>query len=106
MTTKSKKSLFKFKFQNNDIILLGRESKGVPDYVHEDISFKLKIPISNKTRSLNVSQAASISAVEALNKLKKYKMNIEDKKEFSDKWFSYLQEQICSTFEKIEKALK
>ena len=29
-------------------------------------------------------------------------MNIEDKKEFSDKWFSYLQEQICSTFEKLE----
>ncbi len=71
MTTKSKKSLFKFKFQNNDIILLGRESKGVPEYVHEDISFKLKIPISNKTRSLNVSQAASISAAEALKQTEK-----------------------------------
>ena len=29
-------------------------------------------------------------------------MNIEDKKIFSDKWFSYLQEQICNSFEKIE----
>ncbi len=33
-------------------------------------------------------------------------MNIEDKKIFSDKWFSYLQEQICNSFEKIEKESK
>ena len=30
-------------------------------------------------------------------------MDIEDKKLYSDKWFSYLQEQICNHFEKIEK---
>tara|TARA_B100001559_G_scaffold273430_1_gene242901 strand:- start:662 stop:1486 length:825 start_codon:yes stop_codon:yes gene_type:complete len=30
-------------------------------------------------------------------------MDIEDKKTNSDKWFSYLQEQICSHFEKLEK---
>ena len=33
-------------------------------------------------------------------------MDIEDKKTFSDKWFAYLQEQICSQFEKIEKDTK
>ena len=33
-------------------------------------------------------------------------MDIEDKKLFSDKWFAYLQEQICSQFEKIEKDSK
>ena len=33
-------------------------------------------------------------------------MDIEDKKIYSDKWFSYLQEQICNQFEKIEKTLK
>ena len=37
MSTKAKKSLFKFKFKNNDIILLGRESKGVPEYVHKEL---------------------------------------------------------------------
>ena len=31
MSTKAKKSLFKFKFKKDDIILLGRESKGVPE---------------------------------------------------------------------------
>ena len=30
-------------------------------------------------------------------------MNIEDKKMYLDKWFSYLQTQICKQFEKIEK---
>ena len=33
-------------------------------------------------------------------------MDIEDKKIYSDKWFSYLQTQICEHFEKIEKNTK
>ena len=70
MSTKAKKSLFKFDFKKNDIILLGRESKGVPENVHREIKNKLKIPISNKTRSLNVAVAASISAAEALRQIK------------------------------------
>ena len=71
MSTKATKSLFKFKFKNNDIILLGRESKGVPEYIHRDIKNRLKIPISPQTRSLNVAIAASISAAEALRQIKK-----------------------------------
>ena len=70
MSTKSKKSLFKFKFKNTDIILFGRESKGVPEYIHKKIKNKLKIPISNKTRSLNVAVSVSISAAEALRQIK------------------------------------
>tara|TARA_B100000579_G_C22782182_1_gene829929 strand:- start:1066 stop:1515 length:450 start_codon:yes stop_codon:yes gene_type:complete len=71
MSTKAKKSLFKFKFENNDIILLGRESKGVPEYVHNELKNKLKIPISLRTRSLNVAATAAISAAEALRQIKK-----------------------------------
>ena len=71
MSTKAKKSLFKFSFQDNDILLLGRESKGVPSYIHEKIRISLKIPISNKARSLNVALAASISAAEALKQTNK-----------------------------------
>ena len=37
MSTKATKSLFKFKFKNSDIILLGRESKGVPEYIHREL---------------------------------------------------------------------
>ena len=33
-------------------------------------------------------------------------MDLEDKKIYADKWFSYLQEQICMSFEKIEKNSK
>ena len=70
MSTKSEKSLFKFKFKKADIILFGRESKGVPEYIHKEIKNKLKIPISSKTRSLNVATSASITAAEALRQTK------------------------------------
>ena len=70
LSTKAKKSLYKFNFKKNDIILLGRESKGVPENIHRELKNKLKIPISNTTRSLNVTVAASISAAEALRQIK------------------------------------
>ena len=70
LSTKAKKSLFKFNFKKNDIILFGRESKGVPDNIHKELKNKLKIPISSTTRSLNVAAAASISAAEALRQIK------------------------------------
>ena len=70
LSTKAKKSLFKFNFRKQDIILLGRESKGVPENIHRELNNKLKIPISNNTRSLNVTVAASISAAEALRQIK------------------------------------
>ena len=70
LSTKAKKSLFKFSFKKYDIILLGRESKGVPQNVHKELKNKLRIPISDKTRSLNVAVAASISAAEALRQIK------------------------------------
>ena len=66
MTTKTKKLYHKFKFKKNDILLFGRESAGVPKALHESIKNKLKIPISKKTRSLNVSTAVAIVASEAL----------------------------------------
>ena len=72
LSTKAKKSLFKFNFRKHDIILLGRESKGVPENIHRELNNKLKIPISNNTRSLNVTVAASISAAEALRQIKMF----------------------------------
>ena len=69
MSTKSKKSIYKFKFRHDDIILLGRESKGVPDYVHYALKDSLKIPLQQGARSLNLALAASISAAEALRQI-------------------------------------
>jgi tRNA (cytidine/uridine-2'-O-)-methyltransferase len=66
MTTKAKKSYHSFKFKKNDMLLFGRESAGVPEFLHETIKDKLKIPISKKTRSLNVAMSVAIVATEAL----------------------------------------
>ena len=66
MTTKAKKSYHNFKFKKNDILLFGRESAGVPESLQKTIKNKLKIPISKKTRSLNVAMTVAIVAAEAL----------------------------------------
>ena len=66
MTTKAKKSCYKFKFEKSDILLFGRESAGVPESLHKTIKNKLKIPMSKKTRSLNVAMTVAIVAAEAL----------------------------------------
>ena len=79
MTTKAKKSVFKFDFKKNDIILLGRESKGVPEFIHNFLNNKIKIPISNKSRSLNVAISAAISATEALRQFKNI-LNYENRR--------------------------
>jgi tRNA (cytidine/uridine-2'-O-)-methyltransferase len=66
MTTKAKKNYNKFKFKKDDILLFGRESAGVPENLHKTIKNKLKIPMNNKTRSLNVAMSAAIVSAEAL----------------------------------------
>ena len=43
MTTKSKESLYKFKFHPSDILLFGRESAGVPDNIHKIVDHRLTI---------------------------------------------------------------
>ena len=66
MTTKSAESYATFKFENNDTLLFGRESAGVPDQIHKKIKNKLKVPLSGKARSLNVAMTVAIVASEAL----------------------------------------
>ena len=66
MTTKAKKNYHKFKFKKNDFILFGRESAGVPKEIHEEVKNRLKVPLSEKARSLNVAMTVAIVATEAL----------------------------------------
>ena len=66
MTTKSKKFYFKFKFKKNDFLLFGRESAGVPSEIHRKIKDRLKVPLSENARSLNVAMTVAIVASEAL----------------------------------------
>ena len=66
MTTKASISYAKFNFDKNDTILFGRESAGVPRKVHEMIKNKLKIPMKNSKRSLNLSTSVAIILAESL----------------------------------------
>ena len=66
ITTRAKNSLKQFSFNDNDTLILGRESSGVPQAVHNAIPEKVRIPMDKKARSLNVSIAAGIILWEAL----------------------------------------
>jgi len=66
MTTKASVSYTKFKFETNDTILFGRESAGVPENVHRLIKNRLKIPMKNKMRSLNIASSVAIILAENL----------------------------------------
>ena len=66
MTTKAKKKYTDFKFNKEDTIIFGRESEGVPKKVHDDSYERLKIPLKNNQRSLNVSIAVAITLAEAI----------------------------------------
>lgn len=53
-------------YQGNDMLLLGRESAGVPDYVNTYVDAALTIPMQSGVRSLNVTLAASMVLGEAI----------------------------------------
>jgi tRNA (cytidine/uridine-2'-O-)-methyltransferase len=69
LSTKASQPYVDFRFQNNDILLLGRESAGVPDEVHAAISNRIRIPMQPGMRSLNVAIAAGLVTGEALRQL-------------------------------------
>tara|TARA_B100000029_G_scaffold225033_1_gene222850 strand:- start:5564 stop:6046 length:483 start_codon:yes stop_codon:yes gene_type:complete len=71
ITTKAKKIYTKFKFKLNDTLLFGRESAGVPNEVHKLVKKKLKIPMVEKKRSLNLSSSVSIVLAEHLRQVGK-----------------------------------
>ena len=66
MTTKAKKYFNDFKYKPGDTILFGRESEGVPKMVHQKSHQRLRIPLKNNKRSLNIGMAVAITLSEAL----------------------------------------
>jgi tRNA (cytidine/uridine-2'-O-)-methyltransferase len=69
MTTKASISYTKFKFKKNDTILFGRESAGVPEKIHKLIKDRLKIPMKNDKRSLNIASSVAIILAESLKQI-------------------------------------
>ncbi len=69
LTTKSSSPYTGFAFRSGDILIMGRESRGVPAYVHGAVDKRLTIPMKQNMRSLNVGVSAAIVAAEALRQL-------------------------------------
>ena len=66
LTTKAERSYLQFTFRADDILLLGRESAGVPEEVHAAAEHAIKVPMVPGMRSLNVAQALAMVLGEAL----------------------------------------
>jgi tRNA (cytidine/uridine-2'-O-)-methyltransferase len=66
LTTRGAQPYTDFAFQPGDTLLVGRESAGVPDEVHDAADARLLIPMRPGMRSLNVAQAAAMVLGEAL----------------------------------------
>jgi len=66
-TTKAKKAYSEVSFGENDFIMFGRESAGIPEEIlvdYEDAC--IRIPMLDKIRSLNLANSVSIVLYEAL----------------------------------------
>ena len=72
LTTKGRISHTNFNFNSNDVLLLGRESAGVPKAVHKAADARIIIPIAPETRSLNIASSAAIVLGEALRQTDAY----------------------------------
>ncbi len=72
LTTRAEATFPAVEFRPDDILLLGRESAGVPDEVHDAAALRLRIPLQKGARSLNVALAASMVLSEALRQTSGY----------------------------------
>jgi tRNA (cytidine/uridine-2'-O-)-methyltransferase len=66
LTTHGTAPLHRFAFAAADTLLLGRESAGAPDFVHDAAAARVVIPLQAGNRSLNVAMAGAIALAEAL----------------------------------------
>lgn len=69
LSTKAAEPYTGFTFAENDLLLLGRESAGVPDEVHERADARVLIPMADGARSLNVALAGAMVLGEALRQV-------------------------------------
>lgn len=65
-STKAAERYTDFTYRSDDILLLGRESAGVPEAVHDAADGRVLIPMREDQRSINVAMAAAMVAGEAM----------------------------------------
>ena len=68
-TTKAKEIYTNFKYKRDDTLLFGRESSGVPESLHKSIKYKIKIPMIENKRSLNLATSVAIITSESLRQI-------------------------------------
>jgi len=66
LSTKASVTHIDLAFRENDVLLCGRESSGVPEEVHRAADASVRIPMRTGLRSLNVAVSAAIVLGEAL----------------------------------------
>ncbi|MBV6658890.1 MAG: tRNA (cytidine(34)-2'-O)-methyltransferase [Devosiaceae bacterium] len=66
MTTQAPTVFTDHVFAPSDIIVMGRETAGAPDWLHQRADARLSIPMQAGQRSLNLALAASMAVGEAL----------------------------------------
>ncbi len=65
-STKAAEPYVQHSFRDEDVLLFGRESAGVPDHVHDAADARVLVPMVEGQRSLNVAMSVAMIAGEAL----------------------------------------
>jgi len=70
LTTRAETAYTDFTYCNTDLLMLGRESSGAPDYVHAAVDRRLTIKMSGEARSLNMALSGAMVLGEAIRQVK------------------------------------
>jgi tRNA (cytidine/uridine-2'-O-)-methyltransferase len=70
LTTRASLAYTELEYAAGDVLLVGRESAGVPDEVHAAADARVSVPMQPHMRSLNVAIAAAMVAGEALRQIR------------------------------------
>lgn len=75
LTTAAERSYLEHAFSDDQVLLFGRESAGVPEAVHKAADVRLRVPMRPGMRSINVAMAAAMVAGEALRQTGGFKVD-------------------------------
>lgn len=75
LSTKANQAYTDFSFQNTDVLLLGRESSGLPQDVHDAADARVLVPMAPGLRSLNVAVAGAMVLGEALRQTRGFPLS-------------------------------
>ncbi len=73
LSTKGQKSFFEFQYQQGDVFVFGKETKGLPVEIREAYKERcVKLPMIGPIRSYNLANAVAVVSFEALRQIKNF----------------------------------